>query len=167
MDFENHFSTRFYDKTRANLNYLLALWEAKPYLIKKLPNNRNALINKLLTDYTNFLIEMQRGNSKKTYNQISSELNSSKEENETIEKLRKENHKLHKDIMQLLNRINELYYLEMIATKVLIETGGLNDLESTFEFGSTEYKTHQALKQLVDKDNKRLFVKTKRPRPTN
>lgn len=67
MDFENHFSTRFYDKTKANLNYLLALWEAKPYLIKKLPNNRNALINTLLTDYTNFLIEKQRGNSKKTY----------------------------------------------------------------------------------------------------
>ena len=161
MDFENHFSTRFYEKTKSNLNYLLALWEARPYLIKKLPNNRNALINTLLTDYTNFLIEKQRGNSKKTYDQIASELNSSKEENETIEKLRKENHKLHKDIMQLLNRINELYYLEMIATKVLIETGGLNDLESMFEFGSIEYKTHQALQQLVDEDNKRLFAKTK------
>lgn len=55
----------------------------------------------------------------------------------------------------------------MIATKVLIETGGLNDLESMFEFGSTEYKTHQALKQLVDEDNKRLFVKTKRLDPKN
>ena len=61
----------------------------------------------------------------------------------------------------LANRLNELYYLEMIATKVLIETGGLNDLESMFEFGSTEYKTHQALQQLVDEDNKRLFAKTK------
>ena len=65
MDFESHFSTRFYEKTKSNLNYLLALWEAKPYLIKTLPNNRNALINMLLTDYTNFLIEKQRGNSKK------------------------------------------------------------------------------------------------------
>ena len=162
MDFENHFSTRFCDKTKANLNYLLALWEAKPYLIKKLPNNRNALINTLLTDYTNFLIEMQRGNSKKTYDQIATELNHSRSESETIEKLHKENQKLHKDNMQLLNRLNELYYLEMIATKVLIETGGLEDLESMFEFGSTEYKTHQALQQLVDEDNKRLFVKTKR-----
>ena len=162
MDFENHFSTRFYDKTKANLNYLLALWEAKPYLIKKLPNNRNALINTLLTDYTNFLIEMQRDNSKKTYDQIATELNHSRSESETIEKLHKENQKLHKDNMQLLNRLNELYYLEMIATKVLIETGGLEDLESMFEFGSTEYKTHQALQQLVDEDNKRLFVKTKR-----
>lgn len=62
----------------------------------------------------------------------------------------------------LPNRLNELYYLEMIATKVLIETGGLEDLESMFEFGSTEYTTHQALQQLVDEDNKRLFVKTKR-----
>ena len=167
MDFENHFSTRFYDKTKANLNYLLALWEAKPYQIKKLPNNRNALINTLLADYTNFLIEKQRGNSKKTYDQIAAELNHSRSERETIEKLHRENEQLHKDNMQLLNRINELYYLQMIATKVLIETGGLNDLESMFEFGSTEYKTHQALKQLVDEDNKRLFVKTKRPRSTN
>lgn len=167
MDFENHFSTRFYDKTKANLNYLLALWEAKPYLIKKLPNNRNALINTLLTDYTNFLIEKQRGNSKKTYDQIASELNNSKAETETIKKLHEENHKLHKDNMQLLNRINELYYLQMIATKVLIETGGLEDLESMFEFGTTEYKTHQALKQLVDDDNKRLFVKIKRPSSRN
>ena len=63
--------------------------------------------------------------------------------------------------------MNELYYLQMIATKVLIETGGLNDLESMFEFGSTEYKTHQALKQLVDEDNKRLFIETKRLDPKN
>lgn len=167
MDFESHFSTRFYEKTKSNLNYLLALWEAKPYLIKKLPNNRNALINMLLTDYSNYLIEEQRQDKKKSYDQIAAELNHSRSERETVEKLHRENEKLHKDNMQLLNRLNELYYLEMIATKVLIETGGLNDLESMFEFGSTEYKTHQALQQLVNEDNKRLFVKTKRPRPTN
>ncbi|MGJ3921336.1 hypothetical protein ACLOC9_07830 [Limosilactobacillus mucosae] len=161
MDLQNHFSIRLYDKTVANLNYLLAQWNAKPFLIKRMPDNRSALINMLLTDYSNYLIEEQRQDKKKSYDQIAAELNHSRSERETVEKLHRENEKLHKDNMQLLNRLNELYYLQMIATKVLIETGGLNDLESMFEFGSTEYKIHQALQQLVDEDNKRLFVKTK------
>ena len=50
MDLQNHFSIRLYDKTVANLNYLLAQWNAKPFLIKRMPDNRSALINMLLTD---------------------------------------------------------------------------------------------------------------------
>ena len=60
MDLQNHFSIRLYDKTVANLNYLLTQWNAKPFLIKRMPDNRSALINMLLTDYSNYLIEEQR-----------------------------------------------------------------------------------------------------------
>lgn len=57
MEFQDHFSIRLYGKTMTNLNYLLAQWDKKPYLIKNAPDNRSALINMLLIDYTNFLIE--------------------------------------------------------------------------------------------------------------
>ena len=109
------------------MNYLLALWEARPYLIKKLPNNRNALINTLLTDYTNFLIEKQRGNSKKTYDQIAAELNHSRSERETIEKLHRENAKKwlkeHPDSMnELMDKVRVANGMEPLNEKSTKET---------------------------------------------
>ena len=166
MDLQNHFSIRLYDKTVANLNYLLAQWNAKPFLIKQMPDNRSALINMLLTDYSNYLIEEQRQDKKKSYDQIAAELNHSRSERETVEKLHRENEKLHKDNMQLLNRLNELYYLQMVLFKHSNQIADV-DLESMFEFGSTKFKIHQALQQLVDEDNKRLFVKTKKQKNNN
>lgn len=154
MDLQNHFSIRLYDKTVANLNYLLAQWNAKPFLIKRMPDNRSALINMLLTDYSNYLIEEQRQDKKKSYDQIAAELNHSRSERETVEKLHRENEKLHKDNMQLLNRLNELYYLQMVLFKHSNQIADV-ELESMFEFGSTEFKIHQALQQLVDEDNKK------------
>lgn len=166
MDLQNHFSIRLYDKTVANLNYLLAQWNAKPFLIKRMPDNRSALINMLLTDYSNYLIEEQRQDKKKSYDQIAAELNHSRSERETVEKLHRENEKLHKDNMQLLNRLNELYYLQMVLFKHSNQIADV-DLESMFEFGSNEFKIHQALQQLVDEDNKRLFAKTKKQKNNN
>ncbi len=83
-----------------------------------------------------------------------------------LKKLHRENEKLHKDNMQLLNRLNELYYLQMVLFKHSNQIADV-DLESMFEFGSTEFKIHQALQQLVDEDNKRLFAKTKKQKNNN
>ena len=149
---ENKMTVRFYKKTAAQLAYLEKLWETKPMLIEKMPSTRNAFINMLLQDYLEIIIKNLDGNSKVSYESLKKKLLTPKN---TQQEQVKQNQ------FNLANRLNELYYLEMIATKVLIETGGLNDLESMFEFGSTEYKTHQALQQLVDEDNKRLFAKTK------
>ena len=155
---ENKMTVRFYKKTAAQLAYLEKLWETKPMLIEKMPSTRNAFINMLLQDYLEIIIKNLDGNSKISYETLKKKLLTPK--NTQLEQVKQNQ-------FNLANRMNELYYLEMIATKVLIETGGLNDLESMFEFGSTEYKTHQALQQLVDEDNKRLFTKTKKQKNNN
>lgn len=154
MELQDHFSIRLYDKTMSNLNYLLAQWDKKPYLIKNAPDNRSALINMLLIDYTNFLIEEQRQNPKKSYDQIAVELNYSESEHETI-------NQLHKEYFQLLDRINEMIYLEMANAKKSGAVNHLYELESTYEFGTPEYNLRNKLRQQVAEDNKQLFIKTK------
>lgn len=161
MELQDHFSIRLYEKTMTNLSYLLAQWEAKPYLIKNAPDNRSALINMLLIDYTNFLIEEQRQNPKKSYDQIAAELNSSSSQRETADHLQSEFDQLHKGQYQLLDRINEMLYLEMANAKKLGAVDHLYELESMYEFGTFEYNLRNKLRQQVDEDNKRLFIKSK------
>lgn len=149
---ENKMTVRFYKKTAAQLAYLENLWETKPMLIEKMPSTRNAFINMLLQDYLEILIKNLDGNSKISYETLKKKLLTPKDTQ--LEQLKKNQ-------FNLADRINELYYLQMLKFKNSDKNTNVTDLESMFEFGSTEYKIHQALQQLVDEDNKRLFAKTK------
>jgi hypothetical protein len=149
---ENKMTVRFYKKTAAQLAYLEKLWENKPMLIEKMPSTRNAFINMLLQDYLEIIIKNLDGNSKISYETLKKKLLTPKDTQ--LEQLKKNQ-------FNLANRIDELYYLQMLKFKNSDKNTNVTDLESMFEFGSTEYKIHQALQQLVDEDNKRLFAKTK------
>lgn len=149
---ENKMTVRFYKKTAAQLAYLENLWETKPMLIEKMPSTRNAFINMLLQDYLEILIKNLDGNSKISYETLKKKLLTPKDTQ--LEQLKKNQ-------FNLANRINELYYLQMLKFKNSDKNTNVTDLESMFEFGSTEYKIHQTLQQLVNEDNKRLFAKTK------
>ena len=149
---ENKMTVRFYKKTAAQLAYLEKLWETKPMLIEKMPSTRNAFINMLLQDYLEIIIKNLDGNSKISYETLKKKLLTPKDTQ--LEQLKKNQ-------FNLANRIDELYYLQMLKFKNSDKNTNVTDLESMFEFGSTEYKIHQALQQLVDEDNKRLFAKTK------
>ena len=116
---ENKMTVRFYKKTAAQLAYLEKLWETKPMLIEKMPSTRNAFINLLLQDYLEIVIKNLDGNSKVSYESLKKKLLTQK--NTQLEQIKQNQ-------FNLANRMNELYYLEMIATKVLIETGGLTDI---------------------------------------
>ena len=149
---ENKMTVHFYKKTAAQLAYLEKLWETKPMLIEKMPSTRNAFINMLLQDYLEIIIKNLDGNSKISYETLKKKLLTPKDTQ--LEQLKKNQ-------FNLANRIDELYYLQMLKFKNSDKNTNVTDLESMFEFGSTEYKIHQALQQLVDEDNKRLFAKTK------
>lgn len=149
---ENKMTVRFYKKTAAQLAYLENLWETKPMLIEKMLSTRNAFINMLLQDYLEILIKNLDGNSKISYETLKKKLLTPKDTQ--LEQLKKNQ-------FNLANRINELYYLQMLKFKNSDKNTNVTDLESMFEFGSTEYKIHQTLQQLVNEDNKRLFAKTK------
>ncbi|WP_225431108.1 hypothetical protein [Limosilactobacillus mucosae] len=61
----------------------------------------------------------------------------------------------------MLDRINEMIYLEMANAKKSGAVNNLYELESMYDFGTPEYNLRNKLRQQVAEDNKQLFIKTK------
>ncbi|MDC2839795.1 hypothetical protein PO252_08195 [Limosilactobacillus mucosae] len=149
---EHRVTLRLSQKTYDNVQKLFELWQEKPYLISNFPSTTNARFNMLIRDFTQILLTLQSGTSKKNYEDL---LKASLGTKDPVAKL------LHKDNLKLMDRINAMFYLLMISNKVLAENGGLKELESMFEFGTREYAVFHELQRMVDEDNKRLFINTK------
>lgn len=136
----------------SNLIFLKNLFVANPGIIQNEPTSQNALLNLLLTDYTNLLINVWKDGSKRTYSTIYSSFYQKKGEPELKKLVRHE--------QEMMDRINELMYLQLSINKVinLTDQDYLKDTKSFLDYGTPEYEIRTKLKRLVDQDNKKLFV---------
>lgn len=148
----NPIALRLTKRLRENLDFLKNQVIAYPGIMKEYPNSQNALLNMLLTDYTNLLINVWKDGSKRTYSSIYSSFYQKKGEPELKKLVRHE--------QKMMDRINELMYLQLSINKVinLTDQDYLKDTKSFLDYGTPEYEIRTKLKRLVDQDNKKLFI---------
>ena len=99
---EHRVTLRLSQKTYDNVQKLFELWQEKPYLISNFPSTTNARFNMLIRDFTQILLTLQSGTSKKNYEDL---LKASLGTKDPVAKL------LHKDNLKLMDRINAMFYL--------------------------------------------------------
>lgn len=151
---------RISDKTQPLLEHFIKLCSEHPEAFKfEPPQNKNAAVNQLLHDYLVILFTIWERQPNKKYQTIFNNLASSKG-NSSLDELKKQNE-------LLIDRVNQLYYLNLYASNNLIM--GFDDYlkdkgTSIYDPKSEVFEINLKLKKLIDEDNKKIFSRSQNRR---
>lgn len=151
---------RISDETEPLLEHFLKLCSEHPEAFKfQQPQNKNAAVNQLLHDYLVILFTIWERQPNKKYQTIFNNLASSKG-NSYLDEIKKQNE-------LLLDRINQIYYLNLYASNNLII--GFDDYlkdkgRSIYDQKSEVFDINLKLKNFVDRDNKKILGRSQKNR---